>query len=117
LEELFDGFDMAAIRQEQDQMIVGLHRGVVMRDDDILAAHHGAQGRALRQRDVLDARPMTFELSASPCTTTSSASAAPRRSECTRTTSPRRTCASNDPMVTVCGEMATSIEPLSMSSA
>ena len=62
-------------------------------------------------------RPMTFELSASPCTTTSIASAAPRRSECTRTTSPRRTWASSDPMVTVCGEMATSIEPLSMSSA
>jgi hypothetical protein len=33
---------MAAIRQEEDQMIVRLHGGVVMRDDDILAADHGA---------------------------------------------------------------------------
>ena len=46
-------------------------------------------GRALGQRDVLDA-PADHARScrAVPCTTASSASAAPRRSECTRTTSP-----------------------------
>ena len=37
------------------------------------------------------------------------ASAAPRRSECTRTTSPRRTCASSEPMVIVCGEITMSM--------
>ena len=61
--------------------------------------------------------PTTRELRSSPCTTASSASAAPRRSECTRTTSPRRTCASSEPMVMVCGEMAMSMLPLSISSA
>ena len=45
------------------------------------------------------------------------ASAAPRRSECTCTTSPRRTYASSEPIVTVCGEIATSIAPFCMRSA
>jgi len=42
--------------------------------------------------------------------------AAPRLSACTRTTSPRRTYASSEPMVTVCGEMAMSMLLLSTSS-
>jgi len=29
LEEFFDGFDVAAIGEKQDQVIVGLHGGVV----------------------------------------------------------------------------------------
>src|SRR6202789_482415 len=48
---------MTAIRQEEDQVIVGLHGGVVMRDDDILAADHGAQSGALGQRNIFDAAP------------------------------------------------------------
>ena len=61
-------------------------------------------------------RPITRERSCGPCTTVSSASAEPRRSECTRTTSPLRTCASSEPMVTVCGEMAMSMLRFSISS-
>ena len=58
----------------------------------------------------------TREVRSSPCTIASSASAAPRLKECTRTTSPRRTWASNEPMVMVCGEIAMSMLPLSISS-
>src|SRR5882724_10608676 len=60
--------------------------------------------------------PTTRELRSSPCTIASNASAAPRLRECTRTTSPRRTYASSEPMVTVCGEMAMSMLLLSTSS-
>ena len=55
MKEFFDGFDMASIGQEKDQMIVGLHRGVVMRDDDLFAADYGSQSRSFRQGNVLDA--------------------------------------------------------------
>jgi len=55
LKKFFDGFDVSAVGQEKNQMIVGLHGGVVMRDDDILAPHHCAERSALRQRNVLDA--------------------------------------------------------------
>ena len=61
--------------------------------------------------------PATGESPLSLWTIASIASAAPRRSECTRTTSPRRTCASRAPIVTVCGEIAMSMVPPSMSSA
>ena len=61
--------------------------------------------------------PAIGEPRPSVCTMASIASAAPRRSECTRTTSPRRTCSSSAPIVTVCGEIAMSIGPPSISSA
>ena len=51
------------------------------------------------------ARPITFELFASPWTIISSASAAPRRSECTLTVSPLRTWVSSELVVACCGEM------------
>ena len=61
-------------------------------------------------------RPTTLPLR-EPWSIAPIASAAPRRSEWTRTTSPRRTCASSEPIVTDCGEIATSIEPLCIISA
>src|SRR5207302_9708528 len=60
--------------------------------------------------------PTKREERSSPCTIASIASAAPRLRACTRTTSPRRTCASSEPMVMVCGEMAMSMLLLSTSS-
>ena len=62
-------------------------------------------------------RPTTLELSAEPWAMASMASARPRRRECTFTMSPRRASASSEPMVICWGEIATSIWPLSTSSA
>ncbi|MNP64284.1 hypothetical protein D3C76_1597680 [compost metagenome] len=64
-------------------------------------------GRAMSSM-ALPTTLLDFE---SPCATASMASAAPRRSECTLTMSPRRTCASRVPMVASCGLMAMSISP------
>src|ERR1700681_4035440 len=55
LEQLLYGVDMPPVREEQDEVIVRLHRGVVVRDDDVITPHHGSQGGAFWQGDVLDA--------------------------------------------------------------
>jgi hypothetical protein len=68
-------------------------------------------GGALDHRQLLDAAADHLGGLASPCTTSSSASAAPRRRLCTAATSPRRTWASSVPMEVWAGEMAMSIWP------
>jgi len=60
LKEFLDGLDVPAIGQKQDQVIVRLHGGVVVRNDDVLAAHHGAESRAFGQGNILD--PATYDL-------------------------------------------------------
>ncbi|MNC76729.1 hypothetical protein D3C75_1285150 [compost metagenome] len=57
------------------------------------------------------ALPITLLDFASPWAIASMASAAPRRSECTLTMSPRRTWASKVPMVASCGLIAMSMSP------
>jgi hypothetical protein len=41
-EQSLDGFDMAAVREEHDDVIVCLHHGVVVRDDHLMPAHDRA---------------------------------------------------------------------------
>src|SRR6185437_15309464 len=51
-EKALDRFDVAAVGKEQDHVVARLHDRVVMRHDHLLTAHHRADGRAFRQRDV-----------------------------------------------------------------
>jgi len=71
LEELFYRVHVAAVRQKQDQVIVGLHGGVVVRDDDVLAAHHRPEVVPCGSVMSSMRRPTTLELFSSPCTITS----------------------------------------------
>jgi hypothetical protein len=42
-----------AVGEEEDYVIVCLHHGVMMSHHDIIAAHYCADGRALRQLNLL----------------------------------------------------------------
>src|SRR5476649_211008 len=48
-EETLDRLDVAAVGEEQDDVIVTLHDSVVVRHDDLAAAHDGTDRRAVRQ--------------------------------------------------------------------
>ncbi len=45
-EQLLDGFEMPAVGEKQDHVIVGAHDGVMVGHDDLFPANHGADDRA-----------------------------------------------------------------------
>ncbi len=53
-EESLDRIRVAPVGEEQDQVVVGLHDGVMVRHDDILSAHDGADGSAFRKANLFD---------------------------------------------------------------
>src|SRR3546814_2197534 len=55
LEKLFDIVDFLLVDDEQDHMVLGLDHGIVMRNDDVVASHDGADRGAGRQLDFLEA--------------------------------------------------------------
>src|SRR3974390_125312 len=56
-EQALESLDMAAVRQEHDQMVVGLDERVMVRHDDVLAANDRDDAGTLRQRQLLQAPP------------------------------------------------------------
>jgi hypothetical protein len=54
-EETLDLIDVSAIRDEQDDVIVGLHDRIVMSHDDIVPADDAADLCPFGQRDIFDA--------------------------------------------------------------
>jgi hypothetical protein len=57
LEQPFDRFDVAAIGEKHDQVILVFDHGVVVRHDDRLAARDSDDAGAFRQVDFLDTAP------------------------------------------------------------
>ena len=57
LEQLFsealDRLEMPAVGKEQDHMVAFLHYSVMVRHQDIIAAHNGADGGTFRELDLL----------------------------------------------------------------
>src|SRR6185436_1124960 len=54
-EQALDLLHVPAIGEEHDHVVVVGDQGVVVRDVNFVAAHHRADGRALRQRNLADA--------------------------------------------------------------
>jgi len=97
-------------------MVVGRYPCVVVRHDDLLAAHHRTDGRAFGNGISATILPTTRELCSSPCTIGLQRLGG-AAFECMHAHHvARRTYASSEPMVTVCGEMAMSMLLLSTSS-
>ena len=55
LEKTLDRLDMSAVGEEHDDVVVALHDRVMVRHDDLVAAHDGANQGAVGQLDFLDA--------------------------------------------------------------
>src|SRR5688572_12158682 len=53
-EQTFDCFDVSAVGQEHNHVIICLHDGVVMSHDDFISAYDGADRCAIRKFDLLD---------------------------------------------------------------
>src|SRR4051812_32302042 len=54
-EQFFHGFDVAAVCEEQNDVIVRLDHGVVVGHDHLVPADDGADGRPFRELDLFDA--------------------------------------------------------------
>ena len=54
LKQGLDGRCLVAVNQEQDDVIIGLYLHVIMGNKHFFVAHHRADGRAGRQRDLSD---------------------------------------------------------------
>src|SRR6185295_16835610 len=53
-EQALHGFDVSAVREEQDHVIVRRDGGVVMGHDHIVSAHDGSNGSPFGQLDLPD---------------------------------------------------------------
>lgn len=54
IEQSLDRFDVPTVGEEQDHVIVALDHGVVVRDEYLVAARNGGNGRSLGKRNILD---------------------------------------------------------------
>src|SRR4051794_19216649 len=55
LEQALDGVDVTVVGQEHDQVVFAFDDGVVVRHDDLLAAHQRDDAGPFRQLDLADA--------------------------------------------------------------
>ena len=89
LEKLLHVFNASFVDQEKHNMVTGLYNNVVVSYNDLIPPYYSADVGPRRQVDILDFRPISFELDSSPWAMASMASAAPRLSEWTLAMSPR----------------------------
>ena len=54
-EQTLHRFHMPAVGKKEDDVVVGLHDGVMVGHDDLIAPYDSADGGAFREPDFLDA--------------------------------------------------------------